>query len=87
MTMKRIPQHKASLYIDFGVVLHHITNDSTHNHTPIRYAHQDDYYIFVSSKRQHYLLQTKKARKRLAKKSTILSLLCFLTLLLILSLV
>ena len=46
ITKNRIPQHKASLYIDSMVVLHKISIDSTHNHAPIKYAHQDDYYIF-----------------------------------------
>ena len=43
--MNRIPQHKASQYSEYGVVLHRFSSQSI-NHTPVSYAHQDDYYIF-----------------------------------------
>lgn len=43
--MNRIPQHKASQYSELGVVLYHFSSSSM-NHTPITYAHQDDYYVF-----------------------------------------
>lgn len=43
--MKRLPQHKAAQLSDFGLQLHRI-NSSGSSHTPITYAHQDDFYIF-----------------------------------------
>ena len=43
--MNRIPQHKASQYSECGVVLHTFSSQGI-NHTPVSYAHQDDYYIF-----------------------------------------
>ena len=43
--MNKIPQHKASQYSECGVVLYHFSSQSI-NHTPVSYAHQDDYYIF-----------------------------------------
>lgn len=43
--MNRIPQHKASQYSEYGVVLHPFSSQGI-NHTPVSYAHQDDYYIF-----------------------------------------
>lgn len=43
--MNRIPQHKASQYSEYGVVLHRFSSQGI-NHTPVSYAHQDDYYIF-----------------------------------------
>lgn len=43
--MNKLPQHKASLYSERGVVLHHFSSHDV-RHTPIGYAHQDDYYVF-----------------------------------------
>ena len=43
--MNRIPQHKASQYSEYGVVLHRFSSQGI-NHTPVSYAHQDDYYVF-----------------------------------------
>lgn len=43
--MNRIPQHKASQYSEYGVVLHRFSSLGI-NHTPVSYAHQDDYYVF-----------------------------------------
>ena len=43
--MNKIPQHKASQYSECGVVLHPFSSQGI-NHTPVIYAHQDDYYIF-----------------------------------------
>lgn len=43
--MNKVPQHKSSLFFDFGVVLHPISSEMV-GHAPIKYAHQDDYYIF-----------------------------------------
>ena len=42
--MNKIPQHKASQYSEYGVALHHFSSQGI-NHTPVSYAHQDDYYI------------------------------------------
>lgn len=49
--MNILPQHKSSLYSDFGVRLLRIKpsadiKPSANNHIPVTYAHQDDYYIF-----------------------------------------
>ena len=43
--MNKLPQHKASQYSGWGVVLHRFSSQGI-NHTPVSYAHQDDYYIF-----------------------------------------
>lgn len=43
--MNKLPQHKASQYTDFGVLLRRIAS-SENNPAPVTYAHQDDYYIF-----------------------------------------
>ena len=43
--MNRIPQHKASQYSEYGVVLHRFSSLGS-NHTPVSYAHQDDFYVF-----------------------------------------
>ncbi len=43
--MNKLPQHKASQYSEFGVVLHPFNSHGI-NHTPVSYAHQDDYYVF-----------------------------------------
>ena len=42
--MNKLPQHKASQYSEYGVVLHRFDSHGI-SHTPICYAHQDDYYV------------------------------------------
>lgn len=42
--MNKIPQHHASLFLDSGIVLHRFSTKSI-EHTPIAYAHQDDFYV------------------------------------------
>ena len=43
--MNKIPQHKALQYSEYGVVLHRFSSQGI-SHTPVSYAHQDDYYVF-----------------------------------------
>ena len=43
--MSRLPQHKSSLLVASGVCLRRI-NAAGNEHSPVTYAHQDDYYIF-----------------------------------------
>ena len=43
--MTGFPQHKSSMYSDFGVRLRRI-KPLTDDHAPVTYAHQDDYYVF-----------------------------------------
>ena len=42
--MNKLPQHKASQYSEYGVVLHHFDSHCM-SHAPVCYAHQDDYYV------------------------------------------
>ena len=42
--MNKLPQHKASQYSEYGVVLHHFDSHGI-SHAPVCYAHQDDYYV------------------------------------------
>lgn len=42
--MNKLPQHKASQYSEYGVVLHRFDSHSI-SHAPVCYAHQDDYYV------------------------------------------
>ena len=43
--MNKLPQHKASQYSEYGVVLHRFNSHGI-SHAPVCYAHQDDYYVF-----------------------------------------
>lgn len=43
--MSTLPQHKSSLLAASGVCLRRI-NAAGNKHSPVTYAHQDDYYIF-----------------------------------------
>lgn len=43
--MPVFPQHRSAQFSDFGVHLRRI-NSSKISHSPIAYAHQDDYYVF-----------------------------------------
>ena len=42
--MNKLPQHKALQYSEFGVVLHRFDSHVI-SHSPVSYAHQDDYYV------------------------------------------
>lgn len=42
--MNKLPQHKASQYSEYGVVLHRFDSHGI-SHAPVCYAHQDDYYV------------------------------------------
>lgn len=42
--MNNLPQHKASQYSEYGVVLHRFNSQGI-THSPVCYAHQDDYYV------------------------------------------
>ena len=42
--MNKIPQHKASQYSEYRVVLHRFDSHDI-SHAPVCYAHQDDYYV------------------------------------------
>lgn len=43
--MNKLPQHKATTFLDFGVVLHPISSEGV-GHVPVSYSHQDDFFIF-----------------------------------------